>query len=55
MVCAIKLTHIGANYPCARDLNNGATTQFNTSAVVVDSPDSSLSFMQLHNWGKEDH
>lgn len=50
-VCAITLSHIGSNYPCARDPNKGTPTQYNTSSVVIGYPDSSLAFMQLYNWG----
>ena len=52
-VCAITLSHIGSNYPCARDPNKGTPTPHNTSSVVIGYPDSSLAFLQLYNWGNK--
>ena len=50
-VCALKLTHIGKNYPCLQDPNYGPVTPDNSSAIQS-IPNVNISFLQLANWGK---
>ena len=51
-MCAMKLTHIGENYPCLTDPNKGAKTPDNSSAINVSPFNATMSFMQVANWGK---
>ena len=51
-ICAMKLTHIGENYPCLMDPNKGTTTSQNSSSVKVSIYNATMSFMQLANYGK---
>lgn len=50
-MCAVRLTHIGQNYPCLQDPNYGPVTQDNSSAIQF-IPSVTMSFAQLANWGK---
>jgi len=49
--CAMKLTHIGENYPCLNDPNKGTLTSQNSSSISILTYNASISFMQLANWG----
>ena len=51
-MCAMKLTHIGENYPCLTDPNKGAKTPDNSSAIHLSLFNATMSFMQLANWGR---
>ena len=53
MIGAIRLSHIGRNYPCLVDPNKpGFVTKFNSSQADVDQETAMVNFNQLANWGK---
>jgi hypothetical protein len=51
-MCAMKLTHVGENYPCLKDPNTGMKTSQNSSSLQIWSFNATMSFMQLANWGE---
>ncbi len=53
-MCALRLTHMGRNYPCLTDPNLGVPSPSATTAVSIDSLTNTgvMQFTMLSNWGE---
>ena len=52
-MCALKLTHVGGNYPCVTDPNLGPPLPSHTARVAIDNATNqgTIQFTMLSNWG----